>query len=68
MLREINASQASNTASHQFSNSALRKPFVEPRESLVQALDAARTGESDQRKTGHNTTSRILDNFVDYLA
>ena len=68
MLREINSSNANNTASHQLSNSALRKPFVEPRESLVQALDASKTGESDQRKTGYNTSSKILDNFVNYLA
>ncbi len=68
MLREINSSNANNAASHQFSRSALTKPFVEPRESLVQALDSARLGETDQRKTGYNTSAQTLNNFVDYLA
>ena len=68
MLREINLSASNNTASHQLSNSQLTTRNMPQQESLVDAIDAAKQGETDQRQVGVNTSPGTLDNFIDYLA
>ncbi len=68
MLREINASHANNTASHQFSNSQLTIRKMPPQEFLLSNIQDGMQGETDQRKVGRNTNASVLDNFIDYRA
>lgn len=63
MLREINAAASNNTASNQFSQSALTVRKMPAPVQLLTESNIARQADTDLRTTGADTGSSPLDNF-----